>query len=325
MPFTIIPTNAANERPAGAILHYNGKVYCGNANGGIGKGYIVNPDDNTFASFTLPSSDYIPRALTLDGRILYTGRDNGKPWLMVNEDGTYTTLNEWIHQTHKACLTRDGKILIGDISSNNFGLLNPRNNFFEFLPNKPAEIVSDPYECSILPDGKYFLTFNSNTKPFWIFNPFNNLWEAITITGYTHDQSNKSCLLYDGGTMIIGEYYGVRLVNIYSKKIIASAVRANSHIYSSLLISPDGDVFYVSNGNNGIAKYTINNNTIQSVGIAALPSGNNYPTGACVLPSGNIFYTNFGSTAAENAFVIWNASLGALPVEVCLSTFYNRG
>lgn len=326
MPFTIIPTNAANERPAGAILHFNGKVYCGNANGGSGKGYIVNPDDNTYTSFTIPSSDYMPRALTLDGRILYTGRDSaGKPWLLVNEDGTYTSLPEWTTRTGKACLTRDGKILIGFIDYFNFGVFNPRTNFFEFLPNKPADITAQAYECSILPDGKYFLTFHSNTKPYYIFNPFDNSWQTINITGYQHDQGNKSCLLYDGGTMVVADYYGVRLVNIYNKKIISSVARANSHIYCSLLIAPDGDVFYVSHAGNGITKYNITNNVIQSVSLASFPIDTNYPTGSCMLPNGGLFYTNFGSAAINNAFVIWTASLGTLPNEVCLSAFYNRG
>ena len=66
MPFTFIGTGAIADKPFGAVLHFNGKVYCGTENGGSSKGYIFNPADNTFTTFTLPGSDYYPRVLLLD-------------------------------------------------------------------------------------------------------------------------------------------------------------------------------------------------------------------------------------------------------------------
>lgn len=332
MPYTVISLNSASEKPCGAIYHFNGKVYCGCVNGSNpAKGYIFNPDNNTFTSFTLPTHDYYPRALTLDGRILYTAKDNNnRSWLLVNEDGTYTTLNDWNYRTDKACLTRDGKILIALVDLDNFGLFNPRTNFLEFLPNKPnTTSTADAHGCTLLPDGKFFLTFNNNgtsgtTQFAFIFNPFNNEWSSIDRNGVQLDQSYKNVYLYDGGLVAMVDFYGLHLINIYNKKIIDSESRytANQYQFNSILPAPDGDIFVV--GSQGIQKYNVTNNIVSSVSYSPLPADNNTPVGACILPSGNIFYSHNGSAIANNSFVIWTSSLGTLPNEVCLSAFYNR-
>lgn len=325
MSFTFIGTGAVADKPLGAVLHFNGKIYCGCPGNGTAKGYIFNPADNTFTTFTLPNSDYFPRVLLLNGKMLFTPLNTVRSWLLVNEDGTYDTLNEWNFIVNSASLMRDGKVAICNGSVNRLSVFNPRTTFLENFPNVPSVINSGvvPNSVTLLPDGKLLLITNNATYPAWIYNPFNSLWEQISLNGLTaSDNNNKGALLYDGGLAVFGSYYGLSLINIYSKKIIDVESMVGSSV-SFIRICPDGDVFLV-NGNT-INKFHIENNIITNVGYTNLPSSQISPSGCVMLPSGKLFYCCYGNSVDNNGFVIWDSSLGTLPDEVCLSAFYNRG
>jgi len=325
MPFTFVGTGSASDKPLGAVLHFNGKVYCGCSSGNA-KGFIFNPADNTFTTFTLPNTDYYPRVLLLDGKILFAPLNNtSKSWLLVNEDGTYTALNDWDFSVNGASLMRDGKVAICNTTTNKFGVFNPKTTFLENFPNVPSVITSGviPNSVTLLPDGKLLLITNNATYPAWIYNPFNSLWEQISLNGLTaSDNNNKGALLYDGGLAVFGSYYGLSLINIYSKKIIDVESMVGSNVLF-IRICPDGDVFLVNN--NTINKFHIENNIITNVGYTNLPSSQISPSGCVMLPSGKLFYCCYGDSVDNNGFVIWDSSLGTLPDEVCLSAFYNRG
>ena len=324
MPFTFIGTGAIADKPFGAVLHFNGKVYCGTENGGSSKGYIFNPADNTFTTFTLPGSDYYPRVLLLDGRILFCPFIANRSWLLVNEDGTYQTLNDWTFNVSGASLMRDGKIAICNTTAYRFGFFNPKTTYFEYFPNTPSAILSGvaPVSTTLLPDGKLLLTTNNNTYSAYIYNPFNNTWEMISLNGFPISNDNKGVLLYDGGLAVFGNYHGLNLIDIYSKKIIDqdNAVGGNC---SFVRISPDGDVFLV--GDIYINKYNITNSILTNVGYTTMPTLQQNPKGMVMLPSGKMFYCTNGAALDNNGFTIWDSSLGTLPKEVCLSAFYNRG
>ena len=324
MPFTFVGTGAIADKPLGAVLHFNGKVYCGTENGGSSKGYIFNPVDSTFTTFTLPASDYYPRVLLLDGRMLFCGVLNNRSWLLVNEDGTYQTLNDWNFNVSGASLMRDGKVAICNTTAYRFGFFNPKTTYFEYFPNTPSAILSGiaPVSTTLLPDGKLLLITNSNTYSAYIYNPFNNIWEMVSLNGFLTSNNNRGALVYDGGLSVFGSYLGLSLIDIYSKKIIDqdNAVGGN---FSFIRISPDGDVFLV--GTIYINKYNIMNSILTNVGYTTMPTLQQYPKGVVMLPSGKMFYCTNGAALDNNGFTIWDSSLGTLPKEVCLSAFYNRG
>ena len=327
MPFTFIGTGAIADKPLGAVLHFNGKVYCGTANGGSSKGYIFNPADNTFTTFTLPNSDYRPRVLLLDGRILFCGVINNRSWLLVNEDGTYQTLNDWTFRVNDASLMRDGKVAICNATDDRrFGFFNPKTTFFEYFPNTPSVLSGiTPTTTTLLPDGKLLLVNNSPTYQTYIYNPFNHVWEQIDLNGFNGSNfvgDNGGALLYDGGLAVFGNTYGLNLIDIYSKKIIDQEGMVGASV-SFIRISPDGDVFLVNNST--INKYHIENNILTNVGYTTLPTLQQNPSGMVMLPSGKMFYCTNGTELDNNGFTIWDSSLGTLPKEVCLSAFYNRG
>jgi DNA-binding beta-propeller fold protein YncE len=329
MPFTFVGTGAIADKPLGAVLHFNGKVYCGNENGGSSKGYIFNPADNTFTTFTLPASAYYPRVLLLDGRILFCPIQYcDKSWLLVNEDGTYQTLNDWTFGVNGASLMRDGKVAICNATAYRFGFFNPKTTYFEYFPNTPSAILSGvtPASTTLLPDGKLLLINDHPTYLAYIYNPFNNVWEQISLNGFTGALSNKGVMLYDGGLAVFGNYYGLNLVDIYSKKIIdieAMYMGAIGDTTINILICPDGDIFVANLLY--INKYNITNNTLTNVGYTTMPTLQRYPKGMVMLPSGKMFYCTNGADLDNNGFTIWDSSLGTLPKEVCLSAFYNRG
>jgi hypothetical protein len=326
MPFTFIGTGAIADKPSGAVLHFNNKVYCGTANGGSSKGYIFNPADNTFTTFTLPASDYYPRVLLLDGRILFCGVTNNRSWLLVNEDGTYQALNDWTFRVNDASLMRDGKVAICNATiDRRFGFFNPKTTFFEYFPNTPS-VLSDitPTTTTLLPDGKLLLVNNSSTYQAYIYNPFNHVWEQIDSNGFnaSNNWDNEGALLYDGGLAVFGNVYGLNLIDIYSKKIIDQEGMTGVNVAFTRL-SPDGDVFLVNSST--INKYHIENNILTNVGHTTLPTLQQLPSGMVMLPSGKMFYCTHGAVLDNNGFTIWDSSLGTLPKEVCLSAFYNRG
>lgn len=324
MPFTFVGTGAIADKPLGAVLHFNGKVYCGTENGGSSKGYIFNPVDSTFTTFTLPASDYYPRVLLLDGRMLFCGVLNNRSWLLVNEDGTYQTLNDWTFGVNGASLMRDGKVAICNATTNRFGFFNPKTTYFEYFPNTPSTILSGvtPVSTTLLPDGKLLLITNSNTYSAYIYNPFNNIWEMVSLNGFLTSNNNRGALVYDGGLSVFGNYLGLSLIDIYSKKIIDQDHAVGSNL-SFIRISPDGDVFLV--GTIYINKYNIMNSILTNVGYTTMPTLQQYPKGVVMLPSGKMFYCTNGAALDNNGFTIWDSSLGTLPKEVCLSAFYNRG
>ena len=326
MPFTFVGTGAIADKPLGAVLHFNGKVYCGTDNGGSSKGYIFNPDDNTFVTFTLPASNYYPRVLLLDGRILFCPPQYfEKSWLLVNEDGTYQTLNDWTFAVNGASLMRDGKVAICNETANRFGFFNPKTTYFEYFPNVPSAILTGvkPSSTTLLPDGKLLLINRNNaTYPAYIYNPFNNVWEQISLNGFNMSQDNQSVLLYDGGLAVFGSYSGLNLIDIYSKKIIDQEGMTGQGVVL-VRISPDGDVFLANNTQ--INKYNITNNVLTNVGYTTMPTLQQNPKGMVMLPSGKMFYCTNGTALDNNGFTIWDSSLGTLPKEVCLSAFYNRG
>lgn len=324
MPFTFVGTGAIADKPFGAVLHFNGKIYCGTENGGSSKGYIFNPTDNTFATFTLPSSDYYPRVLLLDGRILFCPVVATKSWLLVNEDGTYQTLNDWTFLVNGASLMRDGKVAICNTTANRFGFFNPKTTFFEYFPNTPSAILSGvaPVSTTLLPDGKLLLINANITYQAYIYNPFNNVWEMISLNGFNGDSNSKGAFLYDGGLAIFSGYLGLNLIDIYSKKIIDQEAMIGSTVLF-IRMSPDGDVFLANN--TAINKYNITNNVLTNVGYTTMPTLQQSPKGMVMLPSGKMFYCTNGAALDNNGFTIWDSSLGTLPKEVCLSAFYNRG
>lgn len=324
MPFTFVGTGAIADKPLGAVLHFNGKVYCGTENGGSSKGYIFNPVDSTFTTFTLPASDYYPRVLLLDGRMLFCGVLNNRSWLLVNEDGTYQTLNDWTFGVNGASLMRDGKVAICNATTNRFGFFNPKTTYFEYFPNTPSTILSGvtPVSTTLLPDGKLLLITNSNTYSAYIYNPFNNIWEMVSLNGFLTSNNNRGALVYDGGLSVFGNYLGLSLIDIYSKKIIDQDNAVGGNL-SFIRISPDGDVFLV--GAIYINKYNIMNSILTNVGYTTMPTLQQYPKGVVMLPSGKMFYCTNGAALDNNGFTIWDLSLGTLPKEVCLSAFYNRG
>ena len=324
MPFTFVGTGAIADKPLGAVLHFNGKVYCGTENGGSSKGYIFNPVDSTFTTFTLPASDYYPRVLLLDGRMLFCGVLNNRSWLLVNEDGTYQTLNDWNFNVSGASLMRDGKVAICNTTAYRFGFFNPKTTYFEYFPNTPSAILSGvvPVSTTLLPDGKLLLITNSNTYSAYIYNPFNNIWEMVSLNGFLTSNDNRGALVYDGGLSVFGNYLGLNLIDIYSKKIIDQDNAVGSNL-SFIRISPDGDVFLV--GTIYINKYNIMNSILTNVGYTTMPTLQQHPKGVVMLPSGKMFYCTNGAALDNNGFTIWDSSLGTLPKEVCLSAFYNRG
>ncbi|MEY3223616.1 MAG: hypothetical protein RLZZ203_2472 [Cyanobacteriota bacterium] len=325
MPFTFIGTGAIADKPLGAVLHFNDKVYCGTENGGSSKGYIFNPANNTFTTFTLPASDYYPRVLLLDGRILFCPVVANRSWLLVNEDGTYQTLNDWNFNVSGASLMRDGKVAICNTTANRFGFFNPKTTYFEYFPNTPSAILSGvvPASTTLLPDGKLLLINAHVTQTGYIYNPFNNVWEQISLNGFNGDSNSKGALVYDGGLSIFSNYYGLNLIDIYSKKIIYQEAMIGSSTAAFIRISPDGDVFLANNM--AINKYHIENNVLTNVGYTTMPTLQQTPKGMVMLPSGKLFYCTNGTALDNNGFTIWDSSLGTLPKEVCLSAFYNRG
>ena len=323
MPFTFVGTGAIADKPLGAVLHFNGKVYCGTENGGSSKGYIFNPADNTFTTFTLPGSDYYPRVLLLDGRILFCPFIANRSWLLVNEDGTYQTLNDWTFNVSGASLMRDGKIAICNTTAYRFGFFNPKTNYFEYFPNIPSVLSGiTPISTTLLPDGKLLLTNYSNTQTVSIYNPFNNVWEQISLNGFDGDINSKGTLLYDGGLAVFGNASGLNLIDIYSKKIIGQEDMVGTSVLFTR-ISPDGDVFLANSLY--INKYNITNSILTNVGYTTMPTLQQNPKGMVMLPSGKMFYCTNGAALDNNGFTIWDSSLGTLPKEVCLSAFYNRG
>jgi hypothetical protein len=327
MPFTFVGTGAIADKPLGAVLHFNGKVYCGTENGGSSKGYIFNPDDNTFATFVLPNSDYYPRVLLLDGRMLFCGVsfENRRSWLLVNEDGTYQTLNDWTFAVNGASLMRDGKVAICNYTTHRFGVFNPKTTYLENFPNIPSVLLTQsPISTTLLPDGKLLLiNADANTLTCYIYNPFNNVWEQISLNGFTGDSASKSSLLYDGGLAVFGNVFGLNLIDIYSKKIIDQEGMTGVAPVAFVRISPDGDVFLANFTH--INKYNITNNVLTNVGYTTMPTLQQNPKGMVMLPSGKMFICTNGAALDNNGFTIWDSSLGTLPKEVCLSAFYNRG
>ena len=325
MPFTFIGTGAIADKPLGAVLHFNGKVYCGTSDGGSSKGYIFNPVDSTFTTFTLPASAYYPRVLLLDGRILFCPiQYREKSWLLVNEDGTYQTLNDWTFGVNGASLMRDGKVAICNTTANRFGFFNPKTTYFEYFPNTPSAILSGvvPASTTLLPDGKLLLINAHATQTGYIYNPFNNVWEQISLNGFASSGDSRGAFLYDGGLAVFGSYYGLTLIDIYSKKIIdQEGMTGQTFLFTR--ISPDGDVFLANSTQ--INKFHIENNIITNVGYTTMPTLQQSPQGMVMLPSGKMFYCTNGAALDNNGFTIWDSSLGTLPKEVCLSAFYNRG
>lgn len=327
MSFTFVGTGAIADKPLGAVFHFNGKVYCGAENGGSSKGYIFNPADNTFTTFALPSSDYYPRVLLLDGRILFCPIAATKSWLLVNEDGTYQTLNDWTFVVNGASLMRDGKVAICNATAQRFGVFNPKTTYLENFPSVPSVLLTKtPISTTLLPDGKLLLIISDATYPAYIYNPFNNIWEQISLNGFAGTSGNKGAMLYDGGLAVFGNYYGLNLVDIYSKKIIDVEAMYMSGIGDTTItirVCPDGDIFVANLLY--INKYNITNNVLTNVGYTTLPTLQSSPKGVVMLPSGKMFYCTNGAALDNNGFTIWDSSLGTLPKEVCLSAFYNRG
>ena len=325
MPFTFIGTGAIADKPLGAVLHFNGKVYCGTEDGGSSKGYIFNPVDSTFTTFTLPASAYYPRVLLLDGRILFCPiQYRERSWLLVNEDGTYQTLNDWTFGVNGASLMRDGKVAICNTTAKRFGFFNPKTTYFEYFPNTPSAILTGvtPASTTLLPDGKLLLINAHATQTGYIYNPFNNVWEQISLNGFASSNDSGGAFLYDGGLAVFGNYYGLHLIDIYSKKIIDQE-GMTGQTFLFIRISPDGDVFLANSTQ--INKFHIENNIITNVGYTTMPTLQQSPKGMVMLPSGKMFYCTNGAALDNNGFTIWDSSLGTLPKEVCLSAFYNRG
>jgi hypothetical protein len=322
MPFTFVGTGAIADKPLGAVLHFNGKVYCGTENGGSSKGYIFNPGDNTFTTFVLPASDYYPRVLLLDGRILFCPVVASRSWLLVNEDGTYQTLNDWTFNVSGASLMRDGKVAICNSTTQRFGIFNPKTTFFENFPNIPSVLsYITPQSTTLLPDGKLLLITVNATYPAYIYNHYNSIWEMVSLNGF-NSSNNRGVLLFSGGLAVFGNSSGLNLVDIYSKKIINQEGMVGTG-FTTIRISPDGDIFLVNNIN--INKYNITNNVLTNVGYTTMPTLQQNPAGIVMLPSGKMFYCTNGTALDNNGFTIWDSSLGTLPKEVCLSAFYNRG
>ena len=218
---------------------------------------------------------------------------------------------------------RDGKIAICNTTAYRFGFFNPKTNYFEYFPNIPSVLSGiTPISTTLLPDGKLLLINAHATQTGYIYNPFNNVWEQISLNEFTVLSDNKGVMLYDGGLAVSGGYYGLILIDIYSKKIIDQEGMTGQGA-AFVRISPDGDVFLANNTQ--INKYNITNNTLTNVGYTTMPTLQQRPRGMVMLPSGKMFYCTNGAALDNNGFTIWDSSLGALPKEVCLSAFYNRG